>query len=466
MRILFPSAEVAPYSKTGGLGDVAGALPRALADLGHEVLVVTPWYGSLRAHPAPLWIGDVDAPFAGGFEPVGVGTLEANGVRYAFVGHEDYQRENLYGYPDDVRRFARFARAVPQVAERVGFQPDVVHVHDWHTAYLPMVLANGWHLPAGFPGLPSVFTVHNVQHQGVGDLEEALWWLRLPAALRNSYMNHFERANAMQAGVGFATRVTTVSPTYAEEIQRPEFGYGLDGTFRSLSGKLVGILNGIDTVEWDPAADPFLPQPYGPDDLTGKAAASQALRARLDLAVGYPILGVVSRFAEQKGIDLVLDATERLLAQGWSIALLGTGDRALEADARRLMARHRGRVSGFVGFDEGLAHQVYGGADALAVPSRFEPCGLSQMIAMRYGTIPIVRATGGLRDTVEHGRTGFSFDHATTEGLCWAAGEAMRAFGSPSWLAMQRDGMRHDWSWRGSAKRYERLYMSMLPSLA
>ncbi|MFO7547162.1 MAG: glycogen/starch synthase [Trueperaceae bacterium] len=466
MRILFPSAEVAPFSKTGGLGDVAGALPRALVELGHEVLVVTPWYGTLGADPRPLWIGDVDVPFAGGVEPVGVGTLEANGVRYAFVGHEDYQRETLYGYPDDVRRFARFARSVPQVADRVGFTPDVVHLHDWHTAYLPMVLANGWHLPTGFPGLPSVFTVHNVQHQGVSDLEETLWWLRLPSALRGSYLNHFEHANAMQAGVGFATRVTTVSPSYAEEIQRPEFGYGLDGTFRSLSGKLVGILNGIDVDTWNPATDPHLPQPYDASDPAGKAAAAQALRARLDLATGYPILGVVSRFAEQKGIDLVLDAAERLLAQGWSLALLGTGDRALEAAARRLMARHRGRVSGFVGFDEGLAHQMYAGADALAVPSRFEPCGLSQMIAMRYGTIPIVRATGGLRDTVEHGRTGFAFEHATADGLCWAAGEAMRAYGSPTWLAMQRDGMRQDWSWRNSAKRYEVLYTSMLPSLA
>lgn len=464
MRVLFPSAEVAPFSKTGGLGDVAGALPQALAALGHEVLVVTPWYRTLAADPPPLWIGDVDAPFAGGFEAVGVGTLERDGVRYAFVGHDDFRRDTLYGYPDDVRRFARFVRAVPQVAERLGFLPDVVHLHDWHTAHLPMILANGWHLPSGFPGLPSVFTVHNVQHQGVWDLEETLWWLRVPGALRGSYLNHFGRANAMQAGVGFATRVTTVSPSYAEEIQRPEYGYGLDGTFRSLASKLVGILNGIDTAAWDPAHDPNLSAPFDADAVAGKAAAARALRARLDLADGFPILAVVSRFAEQKGIDLVLDATERLLAQGWSLCVLGTGDRALEAEARRQMAHHRGRVSGFVGYHEGLAHQVYAGADAIAIPSRFEPCGLSQMIAMRYGTIPIVRATGGLRDTVEHERTGFVFEHASTDGLAWAAGEAIRAYGTPAWAAMQRDGMRQDWSWQRSAKRYEALYASVLPS--
>ncbi len=251
MRLLFASSEVYPFSKTGGLGDVAGALPRALVSLGHEVLVVSPWYRTLAASPAALWIGDIDIPFDGGFVSVGVGTLEQGGVRYAFVGHGDFQRDALYGYPDDVRRFCLFSRAVAQVAARVGFQPDVLHANDWHTAYLPMILADGWHLPPGFPGMPSVFTVHNVQYQGVSDLDETLYWLRLPGALRDSYLNHFGSANAMQAGLGFARRVTTVSPSYAEEVKRPEYGCGLDGTFRHIADKFVGILNGIDVQTWN-----------------------------------------------------------------------------------------------------------------------------------------------------------------------------------------------------------------------
>ena len=464
MRVLFASAEVAPYSKTGGLGDVAGALPAALARLGHQVLVVSPWYGGLKAEPQPYWIGDVDIPFAGDFDSVGVGTLEAGGVRYAFVGHPSLRREKLYGYPDDAERFARFARAVPQAAARLNFMPDLLHANDWHTGYLPMLLAHGWHLPAGFPYLPSVFTVHNAQYQGVSDLLQTLWWLRLPASLAASYLDHFGSANAMQAGVGFATRVTTVSPTYAQELGRPEFGFGLDGTFRTLAGKLTGILNGIDTDVWNPADDPHLPKGYGPRSLAGKAEAAAELRLRFGLEPRRPLLGVVSRLAEQKGIDLLLEAGERLIAQGWSLVLLGTGEPRLEAGALSLAADHPLRVGVAIGFDEALAHLIYAGADALAVPSRFEPCGLSQMIAMRYGTLPLVRATGGLADTVEPGRTGFSFAPATADGVAMASAQAMAAFGSERWAAMQLEAMRQDFSWERSARRYEALYQGMLPS--
>ncbi len=464
MRVLFASSEVHPYSKTGGLGDVAAALPRALAALGHEVLVVSPWYRSLRADPQPLWIGDVEAPFAGDFEAVGVGTLEAAGVRYAFVGHRDFQREDLYGYSDDVRRFCRLTRAVPQVAARLGFRPDVVHANDWHTAYLPLLLAYGWHLPDGFYGLPSVFTVHNVQFQGESGLEETLWWLRLPGALADDYMNHFGAANAMQAGLGNAERVTTVSPTYAAEIQRPEYGYGLDGTFRHIGDRLVGILNGLDTDAWDPSRDPHLPQPYTGADTNGKSVAKRALMARLGLTGDAPVLGVVSRLADQKGIDLLLAAGERLVLQGWSLALLGSGDPGLERAVRDLAAHRPGRVAAVVGFDEGLAHLVYAGSDALAIPSRFEPCGLSQLISMRYGTLPIARDTGGLHDTIEHQRTGFLFEHANAEGLLWATSLAFEAFGGERWRKMMQRAMERDFSWERSARRYAELYRDVVAS--
>ncbi|HZJ08168.1 MAG TPA: glycogen synthase [Trueperaceae bacterium] len=465
MRILFASAEVAPFSKTGGLGDVAGALPEALASLGHEVVVVTPWYEGLRGDREPYWIGDVEVPFAGGFSKAGVGTLESGKVRYLFVGHDFFRRPELYGYADDVERFALFSRAVPQAAARVGFRPQLLHANDWHTGYLPMLLTTGWHLPDAYPGLPSLFTVHNVQYQGSSDLEQTLWWLRLPNALSGSYLHHFGRANALQAGVGFARRVTTVSPTYAVELTTPEFGFGLDGTFRSLESKLSGILNGIDTRSWDPATDAALPATYSRGSLAGKAQCGFALKQRFGLAADRPVIGVVSRLAEQKGIDLLLTAAPRLFDQGWALALLGTGDAATEALAQALATDFPSLAGVEIGFDDALARLIYAGADALAVPSRFEPCGLSQMIAMRYGTLPIVRATGGLADTVDDGRTGFVFQDATAAGVALAGAEAMKTGpGSPTWRGMQYDAMGQDFSWRRSAERYEALYRDMLPS--
>src|SRR5690606_22039649 len=310
----------------------------------------------------------------------------------------DLSRPRLYGYPDDARRFARFSRAVRQVAARVGFAPDLLHANDWHTGYLPLLLARGWHLPPGFPHLPSVCTVHNAQHQGVSEMAASLHWLRLGREAAHGYLDRFGAANALLAGVGAAERVTTVSPTYAQELQQPEYGFGLDGAFRAVAGKLVGILNGLDVNEWDPATDPHLAARYSAGDLAGKAENKRALARELGLDPERPLLGVVSRFAEQKGIDLLVAAAERLLAAGWGLALLGTGDPRLEAAVRALATERPGAVGAVVGFDEALAHRVYAGADALAVPSRFEPCGLSQMIAMRYGTLPVVRATGGLKD--------------------------------------------------------------------
>lgn len=461
MRVLFASSEVFPFSKTGGLGDVLGALPAALAERGHEVLVVSPWYRRLNALPAPLWIGDVEVPFAGDFEPAGVGVLERGEVRYAFVGHPDFERDAIYGYDDDVRRFARFTRALPPVARRVGFRPDLVHVHDWHTAALPLVLAHGWHLPDGFAGLPSVLTVHNVQHQGAAGLDETLHWLRLPLSLRASYLDHFGRANLLQGGLGFAWEVTTVSPSYAEEIQRPEYGYGLDGTFRHIAPKLTGILNGLDREVWNPATDPALPARYDAGNLAGKATCKTALCAELGLPDDRPLLGVVSRLAEQKGIDLLLGAAEEALARGWALALLGSGDAALEARAAELDARHDG-FRAVLGYDEELAHRIYAGADALAVPSRFEPCGLSQLIAMRYGTLPVARATGGLRDTIRHGETGFLFEEIGSAALLAALDEAQERLESGAAGPMRATAMAEDFGWDGAARAYEDVYRRAL----
>jgi starch synthase len=459
VRILFVSSEVHPYSKTGGLADVVGALPAALARLGHEILVISPWYRGLRGRQ-PLWIGDVEVPFDGGWCVMGVGTLEAADVRLAFVGHEDFRRERIYGYQDDVRRFCRFTRAVPQVAARVDFTPEVIHVHDWHTAYLPTVLRHGDHLPTGFADLPTVLTIHNAQYQGIAAVDEILRWLQLPQPLAASLTAADGDANALRAGSEAADRLTTVSPGYAEELLSAEFGYGLEDTFRSQRHKLVGILNGIETTEWDPAHDRRLPACYDARDLAGKRSAKLALCRRAGLDPARPLLAVVSRLAEQKGIDVLLAAADTLVEQGWTLFLLGTGEARLEARIRELTGTG-GAIAAELEYDEDLAHLVYAGADALAIPSRFEPCGLSQLIAMRYGTLPIARATGGLRDTIEHGRTGFLFERLSAGEIVGSAGEALRSYGTPAWTEMMRQAMSRDYSWTESARRYQELYLEL-----
>ncbi len=458
MRILFASSEVYPFSKTGGLADVAGALPEALVNLGHEVLVVSPWYKSLKV-AEPLWIADEWVPFDGDITTCGIGTLERQGVQYAFIGHELFQRDELYGYADDVKRFALFNRAIPQAAARLGFQADVAHANDWHSAYLAMVLEHGWHMPAGYAGLPTVFTIHNIQYQGNSGIAETLYWLRLPTSLGDSYMNHFGSANAMQAGLGFAQRVTTVSPTYAEEIQRPEYGYGLDGSLRHIRHKLLGILNGIDTELWNPEADTLLPARYNRDSLELKALSKDLLCERFGLDPGIPLIGVVSRLADQKGIDVLLDSVPGLLWQNWNLMVLGSGETWMENALRHLSTQHPGRIGNYTGYDEALAHLIYAASDALLIPSRFEPCGLTQLIAMRYGSIPIARATGGLVDTIRHDQTGFLFSDLNTEGLLWASGVARGAFAATDhWRYMMRSAMQQDFSWQASAKQYEALY--------
>ncbi len=462
VRVLHASAEVAPFSKTGGLGDVAGALPAALVAEGIEVLVVSPWYERLGGDARPLWIGDVEAPFAGAHEAVGVGTLERDGVRYVFVGHADFSRDEAYGYPDDVRRFARFCRAVPAVAARVGFVPDLVHAHDWHAGLLPVLLERGWHLPEGFAGRPSVATVHNVQYQGVAPLAHVLHWARLPLELVGSHLEHEEQANLLRAAVGFADLVTTVSPRYAQELTESAYGFGLETTFGALGRRLVGILNGLDVRVWDPASDPHLAANYDLAEPSGKAACRNALVRELGLDEAGPLLGVVSRLADQKGIDLLLEALPALLEQGWRVALLGRGDVALERAAQAAAAAAPERVAVRLAHDEALAHRIYAGSDALAVPSRFEPCGLAQMIAQRYGTLPLVRATGGLRDTVDHERDGFVFEAASADALTQAAAAARTRWGKPSWSRIQRTAMGHDRSWRASARAYAARYREVM----
>jgi starch synthase len=461
VRILHATAEAHPFAKTGGLGDVLGALPAAQAAAGHGVLVVHPWYARLGGTPPPLWIGDVDVPFDGGTVRVGVGTLERGALRFAFVGHPAFQRDALYGYADDARRFALFSRAVPAVAARVGFLPDVVHVHDWHAALLPALLRHASLLPAGFARLPSVLTVHNAQYQGWADADDVVAWARLPGTLVDALAVH-GGGNLLHAGLVSADRVTTVSPTYARELLDPAMAHGLERALQALGPRLVGILNGLDLEAFDPRTDRALPAAFGPESLDGKRSCAAALVVELGLEPARPLLGVVSRLADQKGIDLLLAALPDLLGQGWNLALLGSGDRALEAEAERAFADHPGRVAGRIGYDDALARRIYAGADALAVPSRFEPCGLAQMIAMRYGTLPVARATGGLVDTIGDERTGFLFAAAEPSALAAALARARAAFDHPPrWRAMQAAAMAERFDWRRAVAAYDDLYRAL-----
>ncbi|MDA0700320.1 MAG: glycogen/starch synthase [bacterium] len=458
MRILHATAEALPFAKTGGLADVLGALPAAQSALGHGVCVVHPWYPALAAARAPLWIGDVDVPFDGGLERVGVGTLELGTVRYAFVGHRAFRREALYGYPDDTYRFALFARAVPAVAARIGFTPDVVHGHDWHAALLPALLRFAGHLPPGFAGLPSVLTVHNAQYQGWADAADVVAWGRLPGHLASPLALN-GRGNLLHAGLVTADHVTTVSPTYARELLDPAVAYGLDPAFAALGPRLTGILNGLDVEAFDPQRDLALAARFGPDDLAGKRRCKEALADEMGLSPARPLLGVVSRLADQKGLDLLLAAVPEVLEQGWNLVLLGSGDPKLEALAQGAFALHPDRIAGHLGYDDALARRIYAGVDALAVPSRFEPCGLAQLIAMRYGTLPVARATGGLVDTIDDGRTGFLFAAAERSALTAALARARASYDDAAlWRRMQVAAMSENFDWSRSAQAYDDLY--------
>ncbi|GGB50456.1 glycogen synthase [Deinococcus soli (ex Cha et al. 2016)] len=449
MRVVHVASEVFPFSRSGGLGDVLGALPAQQARLGAAVTVVSPWYADIAQPVREVWRGALDAPGSLPLADVRVGELVQGGVQFVFVGLGAFDRPGLY-FPDDVWRFTQFARAVLPALERVGVTPDVLHAHDWQAG---LVVALG-----RLAGLRAVFSVHNLQYQGRWNLIDGAGWTGLPDwAFTHEGLEFHGDVNLMKAGLVFASQVTTVSPTYAQEITTPEYGEGLEGLLVRLTheGRLSGILNGLDQDRWDPRTDADI-TPFA--DVAGKAACGVALRAEFGLD-DAPILGVVSRLAEQKGMDLLIGALPEL-TRDWNVVVLGGGDPRLEAGLREWDAHPR--VAFAQGMNEPLAHRIYAGADAFAMPSRFEPCGLSQMIAMRYGTLPVVRETGGLVDTVPH-EVGFRFVGATPQALTRACAEARLAFDDRAeWTARAAEAMSLDFSWDGPTREYLGLYARVL----
>ncbi len=474
MDVLFVSAEVAPFSKAGGLGDVAGALPRALAARGHRVVVFTPRHGAVdpgqhRLEPLPF-------PIEAGGEKAGLWVVRGEAPVF-FLEHERWfgHRRGIYSdpgheYGDNAQRFAFFTRAALALPGLIGFAPRIVHLHDWHTAL------GAWLLRHEAEALPwagaarSLFTVHNLAHQGVFP-KELLPAVGLPwSAFRYQALEFHDRLNFLKGGLSCADALTTVSPTYAREILGPEAGEGLDETLRHRARDLTGILNGIDTREWDPEHDRWLKARFSRRRLAGKARCKAALQEELGLPVRpeAPLVAMVGRLVDQKGVDIVLAALPELLGLEVQLAVLGTGrpdyERALEHQAALRPDRIRVRTR----FDEGLAHRMEAGADLFLMPSRFEPCGLNQMYSLRYGTVPVVREVGGLADTVEDydGKsrgTGFRFREYGPRPLLTALRRALDVFRDrAAWRGLQQRGMAQDNSWEASAARYESLYEQVL----
>lgn len=482
MRLTFVTSEVRPFSQTGGLADVSEALPAALAAAGCKVTVVTPLYRSAAAALARegLATRDIEGPpqrIGPTDHPLRLRLTERHGVQLAFVVHDGfYDRPALYvdahgvDYADNVARYALLCRAAIALASLRDAPPDLVHCNDWQTGLLPCYLRAG-----ALPGTPSVFTIHNLGYQGHYPASEVLtaglgWSWFHPDALE-----FYGGLNLMKGGLFFSDAITTVSPSYAEEIQTPAAGRGLDGVLRAQRHKLSGILNGIDVVRWNPAADPHLPARFSSRSLTGKATCKRVLQERSGLPVDPQamLLAAIGRFDAQKGLPLICDAFPMVAPLRPQLVILGAGDAAIEAQVRALAAQYPRQVAATVGFDEGRAHLIEGGADAFLMPSAYEPCGLNQMYSQRYGTVPIVHATGGLKDTVidytpasvaNGTASGFSFTTFDAAHLAEAILRAWRLYthDRPAWRRLMRAIMQLDHSWARSAEQYLALYRRLL----
>lgn len=480
MQVVFASAEAAPFVKTGGLGDVAGSLPRALVAAGADVIVMVPKYGTIASEYTDRMehVADFYVSLGWRNEYCGLERLVIDGVTYLFIDNERYfKRDYPYGFFDDGERFAFFSKAVTESLQHLpeGFQCDVLHCNDWHTALAPVFLREFYQGLPLYERVKTVFSIHNIAFQGqYADtiLNDILGMAHIPNAARQLRCD--ERSiNYMQGALDYSDAITTVSPSYAWEIQTPEYGEGLDGILRRRSNVLSGILNGIDTDAWNPATDPMIHANYSAADMSGKKACKAALQEELGLEVrdDRPLMVMVTRLTRQKGMDLVTYALDRILSGGVQVAVLGTGD--YEEPMRYFANKYPGTCAARITFDNALSHRMYAGADMLLMPSLFEPCGLSQMIAMRYGTLPVVRETGGLRDTVAPYNqftgegTGFTFANFNGDEMGDAVFRGARLYWDDhaAWDQLVQNAMAADFSWVRSADEYMNLYHNLHPEI-
>jgi len=472
MRILFIASEALPYAKTGGLADVIEALPRALVKLGHEVAVFLPRYRGVKSGKAVISSLTIPQGTRLRFPAISNGSLH-HGVRYYFLDDPFYfDRDGIYGaknheYPDNAERYTEFCRAAIELAKQV-WMPDILHCHDWQTAMIPVLLRSSYADDPAVKNLPVVFTIHNIGYHGVFP-KESLERAGIPAGtFHPGGIEFFGNVNFLKGGLIYSDYLTTVSKKYSQEIQTSEFGFGLEGVIRSRADRLAGILNGVDYTVWSPDKDALIPMKYSAKNLVGKRDCKLALLEELQLLKdnpNRPVLGMVSRFADQKGFDLIAQIAHDLMQEDILLAVLGTGERRYEELFRALALDFPGRVGLKVAYDNRLAHLIEAGADMFLMPSRYEPCGLNQIYSLRYGTVPIVRATGGLDDTIEpfdleHGTgTGFKFTEYTGAALLYTIRQALHHQTNDGvWKRIQLNGMAKDYSWNTSAAEYAKLY--------
>ena len=482
MQIVFASAECAPFVKTGGLGDVAGSLPAALVRAGAEVIVMVPKYATIKDEYKSQMEHFSDFYVSLGWrnEYCGLEKLEHDGVTYMFIDNERYfARDYPYGFFDDGERFAFFSKAITESLQHLpaGFECDILHCNDWQTALAPVFLREFYQGLPLYDRVKTVFSIHNVAFQGQFSdtvMEDILGVAHIPAAASQLRCDACS-INYMLGALRYADAITTVSPTYANEIQTPEFGEGLDGVLRERSYALQGILNGIDVAGFDPATDKRIAANYTVEDRSGKAVCKAKLQEELGLEVrdDRPLMVMVTRLTRQKGMDLVMYALDRILSGGVQVAVLGTGDRDYEDGLRYFQDKYPGTMAARIEFDPALSQRIYAAADMFLMPSKFEPCGLSQIIAMRYGTLPIVRETGGLKDTVQPYNeftgegTGFSFSNFNGDEMGDAVFRAARLFwdNRDAWNQLVTQAMSQDFSWTRSADKYLDLYFFMHPEI-
>ncbi len=476
MHIAFAASECVPFSKTGGLADVVGALPRALAALGHQVSVYTPRYRQTKLTDPQTVVRSITIPFDDKYRFCSVVAADTNtpaGIKFYFVEYPQYfDREALYGtpagdYPDNAERFAMFSRAVLEASKVLGV-PHVFHCHDWQSALVPVMLRTLYAEDPAFREVATVFTIHNMGYQGLFPAD-TLPLLMLPwDVLTMSKMEFFGQVNFLKGALAYADYVTTVSKKYSQEIQTTEYGFGLEGVLRNRAATVTGILNGVDYDEWSPHTDKFIAAQYSSQDLSGKAKCKQDLLQAFGITnvdTKLPVIGIVSRFAAQKGFDLIAQIMDRLAQEEMIMVVLGSGDKLYEEMFQRINKLFPNKIVTRVAFDNAIAHKIEAGADMFLMPSRYEPCGLNQIYSLKYGTIPIVRATGGLDDTIEPwdartGKgTGFKFTDYTGEALLATIKQALLAYRDPSsWQTLMRNGMARDFSWGASAREYGKIY--------
>ena len=474
MHIAFVASEGVPFSKTGGLADVVGALPKALAALGHQVSVFLPRYRQTKLADPETVVRSITVPFDDKYRFCSVVTAgNTAGVRFYFVDYPPYfDREALYGtptgdYPDNAERFALFSRAVLEASKVIGV-PHVFHCHDWQSALLPVLLRTLYTEDPALRDVATVFTIHNMGYQGLFP-PDILPLLLLPWDLLTiSKMEFFGQVNFLKGALVFSDYVTTVSKKYSQEIQTTEYGFGLEGVLRNRAATVTGILNGVDYDDWSPQTDKFTVAKYSPQDLSGKQKCKQDLLNTFGVTnanPNLPVIGIVSRFAAQKGFDLISQVMDRLAREEMIVVALGAGDKQYEDMFTRLNKQFPNKIAVKVAYDNAVAHKIEAGSDMFLMPSRYEPCGLNQIYSLKYGTVPIVRATGGLDDTIEPwdartGKgTGFKFSEYSGEALLATVKQALQAYrDQSSWQTLMRNGMTKDFSWGASAREYGKIY--------